>query len=320
MSVKKIFFSIIIPVRNETDYLRQTLKKIELQSFKSYEILVITDKISQKSDPSFKRNLGAKKARGNYLCFLDDDSYPQKDWLLNLKKQIEKYPTYAAFCGPAITPKEDNIFQKASGLFWSTFLGSGGAGQYRSTPQKPRLVDDYPTVNFTINKNIFWQIGGFKSKYWPGEDTILCLDLINAGYKIYYHPSIKVFHHRRSVLFPHLKQISRYAMHRGLFARKFPKTSFRIGYLAPSFFLIYLLTLPLHHFYFPLYLYLFALLLTTYYLLLHSYSLNLIILTIFTIPITHLYYGLLFIAGFVKLDLDFKAHEVHKKTGQYIGG
>ena len=89
MSVKKIFFSIIIPVRNETDYLRQTLKKIELQSFKSYEILVITDKISQKSDPSFKRNLGAKKARGNYLCFLDDDSYPQKDWLLNLKKQIE---------------------------------------------------------------------------------------------------------------------------------------------------------------------------------------------------------------------------------------
>ncbi len=318
--MKQVFFSIIIPIRQENDYLRETISYLKKQTFKNFEVLVITDKISKKSDPSFKRNLGSKKAKGDYLCFLDDDSYPKSNWLKNLYLQIKKHPNYAAFCGPTLTPKKDNVYQQASGLFWSSFLGSGGAGHYRNSPQKARFVDDYPTVNLTVNKNIFHKIGGFKSKYWPGEDTILCLDLINHSEKIYYHPSIQVYHHRRAVLLPHLKQISRYALHRGLFARKFPKTSFRIGYLAPSLFLLYLITLPLHHLFWPLYFYLFSLLLTIINLLFNRTSIYLLILTTLTIPITHLYYGLLFIIGFVKLDLDFKAHEVDKKTGQYLGG
>ncbi len=320
--MKKFFFSIIIPVRQENDYLRETLTYLQKQSFKNFEVLVITDKISKKADPAFKRNLGAKKAKGQFLCFLDDDSYPKSNWLKNLHTQIKKHPHWAAFCGPTLTPKDDNVYQQASGLFWSSFLGSGGAGHYRNSPQKARFVEDYPTVNLTVNKKVFHQIGGFQSKYWPGEDTILCLDLINHGEKIYYHPSIQVYHHRRAVFLPHLKQISRYALHRGLFARKFPKTSFKIGYLAPSLFLIYLLTLPLHHCLIPLYLYLTALFFTIIHLLLTipNLSIYLLILTIITIPVTHLYYGLLFIFGFVKLDLDFKAHEVDKKTGQYIGG
>ncbi|MFA6007707.1 MAG: glycosyltransferase [Candidatus Shapirobacteria bacterium] len=316
----KKLFSIIIPVRKENAYLQETLQQLKKQSFKNFEILIITDKISKKPDPSFKRNLGAKKAKGNYLCFLDDDSYPDKNWLKNIAVQIKKHPDYAAFVGPCLTPPKDNLFQQASGLFWSSFLGSGGAGQYRNFPQKSRFVDDYPTVNFTIKKSVFQKIGGFNSKYWPGEDTILCLDLINNQQKIYYHPSIKVFHHRRSILIPHLKQISRYALHRGLFARKFPKNSLKIGYLMPSLFLIYLLTLPISHFYWPFCFYLLLLFITFIIFLFNYSSIQLSLLTILTIPITHLYYGLLFIIGLLKFDLKFKAHPVDQQTGKYLGG
>lgn len=318
--MKKISFSIIIPIRKENDYLRETLSYLKKQTFKNFEVLVITDKISSSPDPSLKRNLGAKKAKGDYLCFLDDDSYPAKNWLKNISIQIKKHPDYTAFCGPCLTPKSDSIFQQASGLFWSSFLGSGGAGQYRNFPQRARFVDDYPTVNLIVKKSTFQKIGGFNSKYWPGEDTILCLDLINAGEKIYYHPTIQVHHHRRSVLLPHLKQIGRYALHRGLFARKFPKNSLKIGYLMPSFFLIYLLTLPLHHLSFPLHIYNFLLLLSFFHFLIQSRNLSLSLLTLITIPITHLYYGLLFIIGFLKFDLKFTAHRVDKKTGKYVGG
>ena len=316
----KIFFSIIIPIRTENEYLQETLLHLKKQTYKNFEVLVITDKISKNPDPSFKRNLGAKKAKGQYLCFLDDDSYPDRNWLKNIHQQIQKNPDYAAFCGPCLTPKTDNLYQQASGLFLSSFLGSGGAGQYRNTPKKARLVDDYPSVNLTVNKKIFFKVGAFKSKYWPGEDTILCLDLINDHQKIYYHPSILVYHHRRSVFLPHLKQISRYALHRGLFARKFPKNSLKIGYLMPSFFLIYLLTLSFHHLYWPLFLYLFLLFLTFINYLLENQRIYLAIITTLTIPITHLYYALLFIIGFLKLDLQFSPHQIDKKTGKYVGG
>ncbi|MFA5025935.1 MAG: glycosyltransferase [Candidatus Shapirobacteria bacterium] len=315
-----IFFSIIIPVRKENDYLRETLSCLKKQTYKSFEILVITDKISKKPDPSLKRNIGAQMARGKYLCFLDDDSYPDRNWLKNIHRQVQIHPNYAAFCGPCLTPPADNIFQQASGLFLSSFMGSGGAGQYRNLPQSHRFVDDYPSVNLIVNKNIFNKIGGFNSKYWPGEDTILCLDLINMQEKIYYHPSIVVYHHRRSVIVPHLKQISRYALHRGLFARKFPKNSLKIGYFMPSFFLIYLLTLPLHHIYWPLYLYVFLLFLTLVNFILENNNIILSVLSTITIPITHLYYALLFLIGFLKFDLDFKPHQVDKKTGKYVGG
>lgn len=310
--MKAPFFSIIIPIRQENDYLRETLKYLKQQSQKNFEVLVITDKISRLPDPSLKRNLGAKKAKGQYLCFLDDDSYPHSHWLKNIFTQIKLYPQIAAFCGPTLTPPHDNLCQQASGHFWSSLLGSGGAGQYRNRPQKARFVDDYPTVNLIVKKSVFQKIGGFKSKYWPGEDTIFCLDLINAGEKIYYHPSIRVFHHRRAVIIPHLKQISRYALHRGLFARKYPKNSRKLGYFIPSFFLIYLLTLPFHHFFWLLYLYLF--------LLFIDFLTHFSFLTTLITPLTHLYYGLLFIIGYLKFDLKFHAHPINKKTGQYLGG
>ncbi|HWS48700.1 MAG TPA: hypothetical protein VN174_01455, partial [Candidatus Methanoperedens sp.] len=193
-------------------------------------------------------------------------------------------------------------------------------GRYRNNPEPPRYVDDYPSVNLCVKKDIFQKLGGFNSKYWPGEDTILCLDLINNHQKIYYHPSILVFHHRRSVILPHLKQISRYALHRGLFARKFPKNSLKIGYFMPSLFLVYLLSLPFHQFFLPLFLYLCLLFLTLINFIINNHNLLLSFLTTITIPITHLYYALLFLIGFLKFDLDFKPHQVDKKTGKYVGG
>jgi len=101
---RKPIFSIIIPVRTETDYLRETLKKLKQQSFSSFEILVITDKISGPVSPAIKRNLGAKKSKGLYLAFLDDDSYPDKNWLKNASRLFS--PDIAALCGPCLTPPE----------------------------------------------------------------------------------------------------------------------------------------------------------------------------------------------------------------------
>jgi len=323
--MKKIDFSIIIPVRVETPYLRETLKHLHQQSYQNFEILVITDKISHKSNPAFKRNLGAKMAKGRFLAFLDDDSYPDKNWLKNAYQYLQT-ENMAAVCGPCLTPLDDDIFQKASGLVWSSYLGSGGAGTYRNQISSARFVDDYPSVNLIVKKTSFDRVKGFDTHHWPGEDTILCLNLTHQLHqKIYYHPSIIVYHHRRSVIVPHLQQITRYALHRGNFARIFPKTSLRLGYLIPSFFLLYCLLLPFFIFRFsfliiPLIFYFILLLKTFLKLIFQKNNFYSSFLAIITIPLTHLYYGALFIRGFFTPNLNFKPHKVDKINQHYVGG
>jgi glycosyltransferase involved in cell wall biosynthesis len=325
---KKPLFSIIIPIRQTNSYLKQTLKYLKQQSIKNFEVLVITDKISGSANPSEKRNLGVQKSKGKYLVFFDDDSYPTKNYFKKAQRLVQNHPQFAAFCGPCLTPPTDNLYQQASGLFWSSFMGSAGAGIYRNSKQPHRFVDDYPSVNLIVKKSDFIKGGKFNSKYWPGEDTVLCLNITKKlNRKIYYHPSLVVYHHRRSVLIPHLQQITRYAIQRGFFAKRYPQTSFRVGYLLPSLFVIYLILLIINSLifnyyllYIPLYLYLSILIITLITFIIQTKNLFLSLLTTITIPITHIYYGILFLHGLFKKKVKFKAHNLNKKTGQYIGG
>ena len=316
---KKPLFSIIIPIRHPTPHLHQTLKELKKQSFKNFEVLVITDKISRTANPAIKRNLGAEKAKGKYLAFLDDDSYPSPNWLKNIKKTFIKNPLITALCGPCLTPLEDNVFQQASGLVWASWLGSGGAGSYRNSIQSARFVDDYPTVNLIVKKKDFDQINGFQTHHWPGEDTVLCLNLFKKlNKKILYHPSVIVYHHRRAIFIPHLKQLSRYAKMRGLFVKKYPQTSARIGYIAPSLCLLYTLFLiPLKLPLFPFLIYAFLLLISFFKFLLDKNQIIPSLLAILTIPITHAYYGVLFLYGLIIPQPHFTPRSINSKTGQY---
>jgi GT2 family glycosyltransferase len=324
----KPIFSIIIPVRKSNPYLEETLSNLKKQSFKSFEVLVITDKVSGSANPSEKRNLGAKKAKGQYLAFLDDDSYPIKNYFKNAYKIIKRHPDFSGICGPCLTPPKDDCFKQASGLVWSSWLGSGGAGLYRNNIQPARFVDDYPSVNLIIKKKDFEAAGGFNTSYWPGEDTVLCLTLTKKlNKKIYYHPSIIVYHHRRSVIIPHLQQITRYAIQRGFFVKKFPETSLKLGYFIPSIFSLYLLVFLINKFFIhqflldiPLYLYLSILSFTFIKYLFGKQKFITSLLATITIPFTHIYYGILFLHGLFKKEVKFKPHAFDQKTGKYIGG
>jgi len=325
--MKKLFVSVIIPVKKINDYLRQeTIPAILEQTYQNFETIILPDRPSKekfsktkiipswpKTGPADKRDIGAKKAKGEILAFLDDDSYPDKNWLKNAIKIFKKNSEITGVCGPALTPSDDNFCQKASGYVWSTRLGSGGAGTYRCAISPRREVDDYPTVNFLVKKKNFFAVGGFDSHFWPGEDTKLCHDLVyKLGKKIIYDPKVSLHHHRREVFGPHLKQISRYAIHRGHFARILPKTSLRLGYLFPTIFVLGLIIGFFLSFFYPIFrlfylsaigAYLIALLMTAIQVYLKEKNLKLALLVIPSIFITHVVYGILFIKGFLAREL-----------------
>jgi len=336
---KKVTISVIIPVRTITDYVKETVSFLRKQTFKSFEIIVVTDKKeklagatvigSGEPTPAYKRNLAAKKAKGQILAFLDDDSYPSENWLLAAKSVFGEDNNISAVCGPALTPPTDNFYQKVSGIVWSSWLGSGGAGTYRNQIMKRREVEDFPSVNLLIRKKDFFSVGGFDINHWPGEDTKLCLDLIKKGKKIIYDPEILVFHHRRPVFSAHLKQVSRYALRRGLFARIFPETSFKIGYFVPSFFAYGLVFGFLASFFNSQIKFIFNGALILYLLLLYLTALKVffreknILLALAVMPAiaaTHLVYGFLFPWGYLQKEIKPIPHEIDLKKKTYIGG
>lgn len=69
MMIKPVF-SIIIPVRVKTDYLKETLKHLSYQSFKNFEILVITDRISLTPNPAKKKKPWRQNGQRKISCFL----------------------------------------------------------------------------------------------------------------------------------------------------------------------------------------------------------------------------------------------------------
>ena len=170
-------------------------------------------------------------------------------------------------------------------------------------------VDDYPSCNLFVRRDVLEKIGGYRTDFWPGEDTLLCKDIIDNWKRIVYDPWVVVYHHRRPLFLPHLRQLGRYAFHRGSFCKRFPSNSLRFSYFVPTLFDAYIaflavvgllnlthvdcLRLTFHHWgYWPLWLYLTLVALTTFSFRLHHWA-----LTACGVVASHVWYGVRFIQG-----------------------
>jgi GT2 family glycosyltransferase len=314
-----IKYSFIIPVKEINDYIRQAVPKILTIARDDYEIIIYPDQASGEKwnktrqistghvGPAVKRNLAIRDASGEFLIFIDDDAYPEQNFLEILDEDFLN-DKIKAVGGPAVTPASDSFWQKVSGVVFLSSLSGGNPERYIPLGQK-KNVDDWPSVNFSIRKEIFAELKGFDSEFWPGEDTKLCLDLIKKyPNSILYDPALIAFHHRRSGLAKHLKQISGYGLHRGFFAKKYPETSFKLKYFIPSLLLLFIIFGAALSFFSPIIFKLYLLGWLIYIIVLikafwdihHYEKKSLIILNaVYYIFLTHLVYGFYFIKGIV---------------------
>ena len=184
--------------------------------------------------PAEKRNLGIREARGEVVAFLDDDAVPLPGWLERAARYFANHPGIAAVGGPAITPPGSPWLARLGGRVYACRLVSGG---YRRR-YEPGLVcreEDLPSCNLLVRTGTLRELGGFDTRHWPGEDTLLCQSITHGlGRTIMYDPWVMATHRRRPLFGPHLRQIGRYALHRGVFARRFPATSRKAAYFLPS--------------------------------------------------------------------------------------
>lgn len=237
--------SFIIPVKELNDYVMETVGHLQSLEDGDWEAFVVTndeepapwcdDRISivasGRVGPADKRDLAAGLAAGDVLVFLDDDSYPESNYMDVLRKALAN--DRVAVGGPAVTPADDSYWQQVSGAMYLSRL-TGGTPERYAAVGAARPVLDWPSVNLAIRKDAFLTIGGFGCRFWPGEDTFLCDKLTRSGVQIWYEPDLLVWHHRRNSLRSHLRQVGSYGLHRGYFARNFGGSSLRASYFAPS--------------------------------------------------------------------------------------
>ncbi len=238
--------SIIIPLYVVSERFFDDFKKYSKLKYPKYEILIVCDKKiplgripkarlvlthKRKTGPAVKRDIALTKAKGDICAFIDDDAYPEPEWLAEAVKNFKR-DDVVAVGGPGTTPPEDKNSEKISGYIYESFFCSG-ATQNRFVSLKPCYIDDWPAYNLLVRKDVLRSVGGYGCDFYGGEDTFLCNKLIKKG-KIYYEPNAVVFHHRRKLFFDLLKQIGNVGMHRGFFAKKYPETSRKWFYFLPS--------------------------------------------------------------------------------------
>jgi cellulose synthase/poly-beta-1,6-N-acetylglucosamine synthase-like glycosyltransferase len=313
----KNLVSIIIPCKTIDDYTIGCINSCKSIDYQDFEIIVLPDYSDKNIEgartiatgpvsPGIKRNIGVENSNGEFCAFIDNDAYPRSDWLTNAMKYLEN-PQVGGVGGPGLTPDSDGFMQKAGGYVLSSFMVGNLSTRYKA--QNCFESDDIHSCNFIAKKSVIQEAGGWNEKYWPGEDTLMSLAIKKTGKKLIESSDVVVYHHRRSLFGPHVRQVSRFGEHRGFFVKKFPENSVKVTYFFPSVLICSLFAGILLSIIFPQLLPFLLLGLLAYLVLsliaasMQVKSAKLVLSVWIGIIVTHLVYGSYFLFGLAKRDL-----------------
>jgi len=192
--------SIIIPCKTIDDYTQRCLKHCEALE-EDKEIIVVPDSVCL-GYPAAKRNWAMQQAKGDIFAFIDSDAFPSHEWLKNALYWLQCFP---AVCGPGVLPPNAPFIEQVADQVHKWVFCP-----YRVMADKPRIVPWHPTFNLIVKREVASQF----DSYLTGEDDRFC-EKIKEG--IFYHPSILVYHNRRGVFKPLLRQFSTWGRHKGAF-------------------------------------------------------------------------------------------------------
>ncbi len=142
-------------------------------------------------------NQAAKKARGKYIFFLNNDTTVQEGWCRWLVKLLDEDPTVGMAGSKLVYP--DGRLQEAGGIIWSD--ASGWNYGRLQDPELPEFnyvkdVDYISGAAIMIRRELWEEIGGFDERYAPAycEDSDLAFEVRRHGYRVVYQPKSVIVH------------------------------------------------------------------------------------------------------------------------------
>lgn len=218
------FVSVIIPVKNRPDDIKDCLNSIFSVNWKkeNLEVIVVDDgsddetpEIAEKlgakvvrreksGGPSAARNAGAEIAQGDILAFIDSDCTVDDTWLLDLIPYIMT-PGIGALGGFVASYYNTTALDKYEEAMSS--LSMGRRLLYEANTEGNFYV---PTCNMLVKKEIYKSVGCLNPEMHLGEDVDLCWRIRNAGFGLLYVTTGRAWHKHRNVLFKMLKRRLQY--------------------------------------------------------------------------------------------------------------
>jgi GT2 family glycosyltransferase len=213
----KLMVSLIICTYNNEDIISECLDSIQKQSYKGFETIVVDDNskdttrelilrnypeiklVAKKKNtgPSISRNIGAQKAKGDFLVFMDSDVILDKDWLQKQIAFMEKHPDIG-ICGSLLVYKYDATIVNSAGGWISKTGFSSDFGRDKRLADQFRISRKVPFVCSAaciVRKDAFHAADGFDEDYfYPHEDTDLCWKMLVLGYGVYYNGDVLAVH------------------------------------------------------------------------------------------------------------------------------
>ena len=252
-------YSIIVPVYNRPDEVKELLESLCTQTFRDFEVILVedgstvpcadvvrqfTDRLSinyftkANSGPGQTRNYGAERAGGEYLIILDSDVMVPPGYLQAVEDELLREKA-DAFGGPDRAHKDFTPIQKAINYAMTSFFTTGGirGGKVKMDKFYPR------SFNLGISAKAYKDLGGF-SKMRFGEDIDLSIRIFKAGYKCRLFPEAWVWHKRRTNLKKFFKQVHNSGIARINLYKKYPE-SLKLVHMLPAVFTLFCWLLPL---------------------------------------------------------------------------
>lgn len=198
--------SVIIPVYNGENYIREALESVFAQTFRDLEVIVVNDGSTDRTEeylrsysgrivyltnghkgPGPSRNLGIKAARGDLIAFLDADDL----WLpKKIQRQVEvaeRYPEFGVITTDAAVFDHSGILAASS---------KGGEPIASGHVIEKLLFRNWIGLSCAmVRRECLQKVGGFdEDPFVTGEDWVLWMR-IAADYPVYFVDEVLV-HYR----------------------------------------------------------------------------------------------------------------------------
>jgi len=253
-----MFFSIIIPVYNRPEELRELLTSLEFQNNKNFEVIVVEDGSKIKSDqlvqsfagklaisylyqdnagPGVARNSGFKVAKGYFFIVLDSDCILPETYLEEVLKGIDENKL-DAFGGPDAAHHSFTNVQKAINYSMTSILSTGGIRG------KKIHVGNYQARSFNmgISREVYLATNGF-SNLRVSEDIELSIRINQLGFKLGLLSDAFVYHKRRSTWKDFFRQTYSFGKGRMHIVHLYP-SQFKWVHTFPSLFSLFVFSMP----------------------------------------------------------------------------
>lgn len=251
-----MLLSIIVPVYNRPDEVRELLASLVQQSVLDYELIIVEDGSTlpcrsilegyasllpnytylpiSNAGPSKARNSGARIAQGDYLLILDSDVVLPPYFLERVADALRQTGA-DAWGGPDTAAPDFSPMQKAVNYAMTSLWTTGGIRGGKADGMekfKPR------TFNMGCRRELFLSLGGFSEDMRYGEDIDFSLRLLSSGAKVLLFPEAYVYHKRRVDMYQFFMQVYRSGQARIELERRHPD-SMRLVHFLPAAFTVF---------------------------------------------------------------------------------